>query len=662
MSFSTQISPKPNRPAACRAARLALALVLSIGSVSTGLITTPRAEVIDLRDGARTIFFGDQVPGGAGDFYGWAICFGDIDGDGRLDYMSSSANSEGPNDLHPPERDVYVFFGRPRSEIDSLYDVDAPGVADIVIYRGGFAMACGDIDADGYDDMILAENEGYVIFGGPRETLRSVYNLKVDSPDYTPPDVAIIGSTRLGGYFFAGLGLSDLAVSQSLVSGDINDDGYADIAIGDYMADGPSGGRLVGGATYVIFGRERQAWPGVIDVDFTSGLAHPDVVIYAEPRDNYSMTLAIGDLDGDGIDDLLTSTTDSWGRENITPLSGEILGYWGKPDWKPLYDLENEEFDFSLYGDANGFGYRMVTGDLDGDGRDELIVGQPFRFFPLPDDRRWMGEYRVYFGRPRSMWPRSGNALQMADVLIVGASGGDVFSNDNNAWTFALSMATGDHDGDGYEDLLIGAGYADGPAESRFSAGEAYLLRGRARGDWPAFVDLKDTFDMIIYGVDTAPTPGRQFDLLGHVTAMGDFDGNGLDEIFVAAPFADGPNNFRSDPGEVYVIFDKGPVTEVTVTPGPRRVALLANYPNPFNPTTTFRFRAPEGVPVSLTVYDALGHEVSRPLIGKTMVGEEAEIRWDARDRTGRQLPSGVYFVKLQAGREVHSRKVLLVR
>jgi hypothetical protein len=60
------------------------------------------AEIADLRNGTRTSLYGGGFGQGttAGDFYGWAMAFGDIDGDGFTDFLSSSANSEGPNDAH----------------------------------------------------------------------------------------------------------------------------------------------------------------------------------------------------------------------------------------------------------------------------------------------------------------------------------------------------------------------------------------------------------------------------------------------------------------------------------------------------------------------------------------------------------------------------------
>ena len=130
---------------------------------------------------------------------------------------------------------------------------------------------------------------------------------------------------------------------------------------------------------------------------------------------------------------------------------------------------------------------------------------------------------------------------------------------------------------------------------------------------------------------------------------MADIDGNDLADMFIAAPFADGPNNSINDAGEIYVIYDDGKGTATHVPPI-ARASLLWNYPNPFNESTTFRFDASPGVTVSLTIYDALGREVARPLAPTTMQSSENNVFWASRNSKGNSLPSGVYFVKLRAG------------
>jgi hypothetical protein len=664
-----------------------VAILLPLGAPL--VVPVDAAEIADLRNGTRTSLYGGGFGQGttAGDFYGWAMAFGDIDGDGFTDFLSSSANSEGPNDAHSNhEHDVYLIFGATRTELDSLYAVDTPGGADIVFYKGGFAMACGDIDGDGYDDVMLAESVYYtdpmqagvyIVFGAPRDQLRRVYNFDSGRADFTPPDLHIVGSPKLGGDVIDILNFGYDAVARTLVSGDVNGDKFDDIVVGNHKACDPPG-TCQDGAAYIIFGRPRDQFPAIIDVDYRTSLPHPDVVILGDTNDGYPFNLVLGDLDGDGIDDLLASTS-GWGENNTTPGLGEIHGWWGKRVWNPLYDTQVDDFDFALQGAPGvdgiggyGLGYRMVTGDLDGDGRDDLIVGSDRGYTAiLPQDRRVMGEHRILFGRARALWPKWGNAVDMTDVLIIGANTGDVLV-DALQWGICFSFATGNRDGDTYDDLLIGAGQAyrpDDPNPTRSGAG--YWIRGRPRSQWDPLIDLRDEPDIIIYGVDGCDGVGncggtgfRGYDLLGFVTAMGDIDGNGRDELFIAAPFADGPNNSTPECGEIYVIYDDESLIAAPESSlrSLARSALLPNYPNPFTSSTTFRIQTRPGESISLTVYDALGREVARPLSPTSATADDQEFVWTAVDASGRALPSGIYFVKLRAGAESHARKVFVVR
>jgi hypothetical protein len=88
----------------------------------------------------------------------------------------------------------------------------------------------------------------------------------------------------------------------------------------------------------------------------------------------------------------------------------------------------------------------------------------------------------------------------------------------------------------------------------------------------------------------------------------------------------------------------------------PTEFALHANYPNPFNPTTMIRFDLKEAVAVRLSVYDALGREVTRLVDGNLPAGRhQAEWRADG-------LPSGVYLFRLEAGSFVKTGRMTLVK
>jgi photosystem II stability/assembly factor-like uncharacterized protein len=90
---------------------------------------------------------------------------------------------------------------------------------------------------------------------------------------------------------------------------------------------------------------------------------------------------------------------------------------------------------------------------------------------------------------------------------------------------------------------------------------------------------------------------------------------------------------------------------------GPLRPLNLSNsFPNPFNPTTTIRFSLPTSGDASLTIFNLLGEEVAVLVSGHQEAGSHL-VQWDARD-----MPSGVYFYRLQAGDYVETKKLVLLR
>jgi hypothetical protein len=88
----------------------------------------------------------------------------------------------------------------------------------------------------------------------------------------------------------------------------------------------------------------------------------------------------------------------------------------------------------------------------------------------------------------------------------------------------------------------------------------------------------------------------------------------------------------------------------------PTEFLLSQNYPNPFNPSTTIKYSVPKASQVVIKVFDILGNEI------ETLINEEKpagtyEVSWYAAN-----LPSGVYFYRLQAGSFVETKKMLLLK
>lgn len=105
-----------------------------------------------------------------------------------------------------------------------------------------------------------------------------------------------------------------------------------------------------------------------------------------------------------------------------------------------------------------------------------------------------------------------------------------------------------------------------------------------------------------------------------------------------------------------------GPVA-VGDEPQPRENDVLAqNCPNPFNPVTTIAYHLPRATRCALRVFDAAGHEVAILRGGGQQPAGRHTVDWNGRDRSGRPLPSGIYFYRLDLEGASYTRRMTLVR
>ena len=106
-----------------------------------------------------------------------------------------------------------------------------------------------------------------------------------------------------------------------------------------------------------------------------------------------------------------------------------------------------------------------------------------------------------------------------------------------------------------------------------------------------------------------------------------------------------------------------GPVTAVDNQQSivPIAFALMPNYPNPFNPSTTIEYRLPARTPVEIDIFNALGQKV-RTLVDKSQPAGRHTVVWEGRDAGGDVVSTGIYFYRLRAGDRVEVRKMTLLK
>lgn len=159
----------------------------------------------------------------------------------------------------------------------------------------------------------------------------------------------------------------------------------------------------------------------------------------------------------------------------------------------------------------------------------------------------------------------------------------------------------------------------------------------------PALPVLLDTYDT---------APGRT--------------GDGYDGCYGVYPYGPGGIVYASDSDNGLYLFSvedfNGVPTDIDDAPALAKTArLLANYPNPFNPSTTIAYEVDRGVDMSLAVYDTQGALVRVLERGRAAAGR-SETRWDGTNAQGRRVASGVYFVRLAAGGAVDTGRLVLLK
>ena len=103
-------------------------------------------------------------------------------------------------------------------------------------------------------------------------------------------------------------------------------------------------------------------------------------------------------------------------------------------------------------------------------------------------------------------------------------------------------------------------------------------------------------------------------------------------------------------------------ITQTTGIDAPLSVGIERNYPNPFNPSTAFRYTVPDpGAFVRISIFDLQGRVVRTLESEEKWAGEHTAV-WSGRDDSGKSLGSGVYFYRIEIGQHHVTRKMVLMR
>ena len=144
-------------------------------------------------------------------------------------------------------------------------------------------------------------------------------------------------------------------------------------------------------------------------------------------------------------------------------------------------------------------------------------------------------------------------AIDLANVAA-GAGGFVIHGQDVSDYSGASVSSAGDINGDGFDDIIIGAPHADGPGNTAYNAGDSYVVFGKASG-FAAEIDLAAVAagngGFVLHGQDAGDQSGHS------VSSAGDINGDGFDDLIIGALGGDGPGNTRDRAGDSYVVFGK---------------------------------------------------------------------------------------------------------
>ncbi|MBF0262953.1 MAG: FG-GAP repeat protein, partial [Magnetococcales bacterium] len=441
-----------------------------------------------------------------------------------------------------------MSYGQTLTSTHTLSDGDGLGSITYQWYQNDHAIQ-GATNADLYlsGDLIGAAIKLVVTYTDAQGSVETRIGTIAGTVVHTPAaSLSLDTLDGNNGFLLYGTAQGDNSGRSVSGVGDVNGDGIEDLIVGAYMAD--AGTATNSGVSYVIFGSSEVRWSNTFALPALANGVEGFQINgeFAGDQSGVSVSGA-GDVNGDGIDDLLIGAPFS----NVGGTdSGASYVVFGKSDWSSTATLNLTSLDggkgFRLDGPSSVVmsGHSVhAAGDVNGDGIDDLIIG-------TPNLENTQGGAYVVFGKQNGWAPSidlsslDGNDGFLINGLTHGEYGG-----------FSVS-GVGDLNGDGLADLILGAKGSDSAQNTH--AGSTYIVFGHTTA-WNAVMDLS-VLD-VGQGVHLIGQQDNEFSGFS-VSSEGDINGDGFDDLIIAAPYSD---QGSTNNGAIYVVFGQGSWTTPTL-------------------------------------------------------------------------------------------------
>ncbi|HOQ77899.1 MAG: FG-GAP-like repeat-containing protein [Candidatus Cloacimonetes bacterium] len=504
-----------------------------------------------------------------------------------------------------------------QSPMQLLVSIESPFESDTNSW-GGNVKGNGDINGDGYNDIVLAgqplgsgngRRDVYIYLGG---------SLVNTAPDYIIPDPA--SSTG----YYSSFG------SSIAYNGDLNGDGYCDLVISEPQYGYDHWGRVLayyGGPDFDI----------IPDIEW-NGQDYGIITFNTCFGRNINTT---GDFNGDGYADLVVNSA------HLNEMHfGQINVFYGGPGIDTISDWQYT----GEVGEA--FGNPLSVGDINGDGFSDLVTfssiiegysNRAIRVFLGGSEFNNQADYSYQVQPP----------TEVADLIM-----------------------DSDFDRDGFDDLIISLEYQNAEFYILFGSSQLdnsleIIHQSQSVNPRSIYTSEFDNLSYFSYG-----TPQLEsfnfYQFVDHATwalayvinenynpnaaqqvsyFLGDINGDGHSEIILSNRTAT-PVLF-----EVFTTEYNGNAIDDEIITSPLH---LTAYPNPFEKSLSLTYDLNEPGIIKLSVFNIKGQLVARIDEGYKSAGQNS-VNWNGMDNIGRTLPSGVYLVKLSiSDKHILCKKVTL--